>query len=311
MIAFCLRRALSTGITAWLALTIAFVALHALPGEAIAAQLTQSGATMEQIAARRAELGLDQSLPRQYLSMWVGLLHGDLGRSLASDRPVSTVLAEQFGATVQLATAALAFAVVLGLGLGLLAGLVQHRLLRGLVGTLIALTISSPIYWTGTLAIYVFSVWLKVLPSSGGGDVRHLILPAATLGLALSGGIAQVTAANVRETAAADFVQTARAKGLKRIPIISGHILRPSLVPIFAVISLQAGFLLGGAAITEALFVRQGIGQLLLNAINAHDYSIVQGAVILAALTFSLLNTAADLIAALIDPRLVSRFDAR
>ena len=245
------------------------------------------------------------------ITMWIDLLRGDLGRSLVGERPVTAILAEQFGATVQLAAAALTFAVVFGLGIGLLAGLSGNTAFRLLTGGGIALIAASPVYWTGTLAIFVFSVWLKILPSAGGGDLRHLILPAATLGLAMTGSIAQVTAANIRAVTHADFVRTARAKGLKRPRIVYAHMLRPAFVPILTVITLQAGFLFGGAAITEALFVRQGIGQVLLNAINSHDYPVIQGAVMVAALIFSLLNASADVISAIIDPRISNRSNAR
>lgn len=300
------RRTALAVFTVWLAVTFAFTALHALPGDAIEAQLTQSGATPAQINARRAALGLDKPLIEQYETMLTGLLRGDFGTSLSGDRPVSAILGEQFGATAQLTAAALVLAIVLGVALGLLSALGRSGIIRGMAVGGVALALAAPVYWTGTLAIYVFSVWLKALPSSGGGDLRHLILPAGTLGLAVSGGIARVTAANVRDVAGADFVRTARAKGLRRWQIVYRHILRASWPPILSMIALQGGFLLGGTAIVEALFVRQGIGQVLLNAINTHDYPVVQGAVVIGALAYSLLNAAADLINAAIDPRLRS-----
>ncbi len=303
MLIYLVRRAAAMLITILLAVTLVFVALRLIPGDAIEAQLAGGGATPAQIALRRAALGLDEPLIGQYGDMLLGLLRGDLGRSLISERPVSEIMAEQFGATVTLTVAALFVAVLLGIGLGLLAALNSSRVVRELAMALSSLALASPVVWTGTLAIYGFSVWLRVLPSAGSGDLRHLILPAGVLGYSVSGGIARITAASVRETREADYVRTAHAKGLRSRGIALRHILRPSLPPILTVIALQTGFLLGGAAITETLFVRQGIGQLLISAINDKDYPVVQGIVMLSALAYSVVNTSADVLAALIDPR--------
>lgn len=311
MIAFLARRGIRLLLTVWLALTIVFVALRALPGDAISVQLSQSGATAAQIAARQTALGLDQPLSMQYAALWADLLHGSLGRSLLSMRPVSAILAEQWGATVQLATAAAIVAVLVGSGAGLLAGLAPRRIIRVLAMAFIALIAASPVYWTGTLAIWIFGVWLKVLPSAGSSGWQQLVLPAATLGLAAAGAIGQVTATTVRAQRQADYVRTARAKGLRPGRILYAHLLRPVMTPILTVIGLQFGFLLGGAAITEALFVRQGLGQILLNAINTRDYPVVQGVVMLAAILFSVVNSSVDIVASLLDPRLAITPDAR
>jgi len=303
MLGFLVRRLALTLLTIWLAATIAFVALRLIPGDAIEAQLMPRGATPSEIAAQRTAFGLDQPVIVQYLAMLSGLLRGDLGRSLTANRPVSTILGEQLGATVQLAVSALVIATALGIGLGMGTAFGRSLVVRTLASGVTSLALAAPVYWTGTLAIYVFSVWLRWLPSSGGGDWRHLILPAATLGFAVSGGIARVTATTVRETQATDFIRTAHAKGLRTNTITRRHVLRASLAPIVTVIALQGGFLLGGAAITEALFVRQGIGQVVLIAISAHDYPVVQGAVVLGAIAYSVLNATADLIGAALNPR--------
>lgn len=295
---------MTTLITVWLALTLAFVALRIIPGDVIEAQLLRGGATPAQVAERRAALHLDRPVLVQYTETMLGALHGDLGRSLVTQRPVNEIIGEQFGATMALALAALIVAVTLGIGLGLAESLGASRLLREAAAGSSSLALAAPIYWTGTLAIYVFSVGLRVLPSAGGGDLRHLILPAAVLGFSMSGGIARITASGVQETRTADFVRTAHGKGLRPHQIALRHILRPTLPPILTVIALQTGFLLGGAAITETLFVRQGIGQLLISGINDKDYPVVQGIVVLSAVAYSFANTLADVIAAAIDPRL-------
>ncbi len=305
MLGFVVRRGLAALFTMWLAATLAFGALRIVPGDAIAAQLGRSGATTQQIADRRAALGLDAPLVTQYLAMLGGLLRGDLGRSLISERPVAEMIGEQFGATAELAITALLIGTFVGLSVGLMAALAEHPLPRLAAWTFSALALSAPAYWTSTLTIAVFGVWLHgALPSAGAGDLRHLILPGAVLGFAVSGAIGKVTTASIRDTQRADFVRTARGKGLPERYIALRHILRASLPPIITVIALQFGFLLGGTVITETIFVRPGIGRVLINAINDHDYSVVQGIVILAAIVYSFTSAAADWLITAIDPHL-------
>ncbi|MBO9310409.1 MAG: ABC transporter permease [Chloroflexi bacterium] len=307
MLRFILRRVLSGLMTLWLAATLAFVALRLAPSDAITLQLTLSGATESQIAARRAALGLELLLGAQYLNMLSGLLRGDLGVSLVNGRAVAALIGEQLTATLSLALGALIVSTLAGVGLGIGAAL-GNRLVRWLAQALIALLLATPIYWLGTLAIYVFAVWLGLLPSvSRGNSLQALILPCGVLGIALSGGIAQVTAAALREAKNAPYVQVAHAKGLPMRLIVWRHMLRAQGSALISLIGLQGGFLIGGAVITEALFTRRGIGQLLLNAVNGRDYPVVQGVVLLSALAYSLLGAAADILAAWRDPRLRSR----
>lgn len=291
--------------TAWLALTLVFVALRILPGDALEAQLVGTGASEAQIAERRAALGLDQPVGVQYLQMLGGLLRGDLGRSLISGRPVTDMIAEQFGATAALAAGALIVGVGVGLILGASAALAGARIVRLLAAGLIALLLSAPVYWTGTLAIYLFSVGLRWLPSGGdGADMRFLILPWGVLGLALAGSVARLAADGLRGVRAADFIRTARGKGLYPRLIMWRHMLRAAAGPLVALIALQTGFLLGGAVVTEMLFVRRGVGQVLLNAINTRDYPVVQGVVMLSAILYSAAQALGDMAAAALDPRL-------
>jgi len=304
MLRFILRRALSALMTLWLAATLAFIALRLAPSDAITLQLTLSGATESQIAARRAALGLELPLSAQYLNMLSSLLRGDLGVSLVNGRAVSALIGEQLTATLSLALGALLIGALAGIGLGMGAAL-GNRLVRRLAQALIALLLATPIYWLGTLAIYVFAVWLGLLPSvSRGNSLQALILPCSVLGIALSGSIAQVAAAALREAKNAPYVQVARAKGLPMRLIVWRHMLRAQGGALISLIGLQGGFLIGGAVVTEALFTRRGIGQLLLNAVNGRDYPVVQGVVLLSALAYSLLGAAADILAAWRDPRL-------
>jgi peptide/nickel transport system permease protein len=304
MLRFILRRALSALVTLWLAATLAFVALRLAPSDAITLQLTLSGATEQQIAARRAALGLELPLSAQYLNMLSGLLRGDLGVSLVNGRAVSALIGEQLAATLSLALGALIVGALAGIGLGIGAAL-GSRFVQRLAQALIALLLATPIYWLGTLAIYVFAVWLGLLPSvSRGNSLQALILPCGVLGLALSGSIAQVATAALREAKNAPYVQVAHAKGLPMRLIVWRHMLRAQGGALISLIGLQGGFLIGGAVVTEALFTRRGIGQLLLNAVNGRDYPVVQGVVLLSALAYSLLGAAADILAAWRDPRL-------
>jgi peptide/nickel transport system permease protein len=291
-------------LTCLLAWTLAFFALRLAPGDAIAAQLAGSAISPAQLSERRAVFGLDQPPLTQWFNALANLLRGDLGLSLTSTRPVSQIITEQLRPTLELAIASLLVALVIGIGCGLVIAAgsgASRRIAQGVA----AFALASPVYWVGMLAIMVFSVWLRVLPSaSGGGDLRGLILPAGVLGFGLSGSIARVTAGSVREVLAADFTRTARAKGLRERVILRHHALRASLPPILTVAGLQVGFLLGGAAITEALFVRPGLGQVLINAINEKDYPVVQGVILIGAFMYSLANLCADLLAAVADPRL-------
>lgn len=307
MLSYLIRRLGSALLTIWIATTLAFVALRVIPGDPIAEQFAQSGLPeskiAEMVASRRAELGLDQPMFVQYTAMLVGLLHGDLGRSLVSDRLVSQIIGEQIEPTVILAAGGLGIAVVIGVGLGLITATTSSAWVRRVGVSIAALVLSAPIYWTGTLAITIFSVGLRLLPSAGGDDLQSLILPWFVLGLSVSGSIARVTVSSLDDTRESDFIRTARAKGLRERQVTRDHILRASLGPILTVIALQAGFLLGGTIVTEAIFVRPGIGQVMLTAIGNKDFAVVQGIVVLSALVYSLLSTLADLVIAAIDPR--------
>lgn len=304
MTGFLLRRAEIMLASLLIAYTLAFFMLRLIPGDAVSDTLRRSGVSASVIAERRAALGLDEPVLSQYLKSLGGVLRGDLGTSLVSGRSVSKVIAEQFPSTVILATGALVVAVSVGLILGLTIALTSNSSLRTGARTLTALSMASPVYWTGTLAIYIFSVQLRWVPSTASeNDLRHLLLPWLVLGFGLSGAIAQVVASNVSYSKSAEYVRFAQAKGLRDRLIALRHILRPALPPIIAVVALQTGFLLGGTALTEMLFVRRGIGQVMLQAVNERDFTVVQGAVIVSALIYSLITALADLITAIADPR--------
>lgn len=296
------ERLLSAAVTVWLAGSLAFFALRLLPGDAIQSQLTQSGASPAVIADRRARLGLDEPILTQYGRFWLEAARGSLGYSLLNGQPVTDMIGQRLSPTVILASGAIITAASLGLFLGTAAAL--QRPLSAAARLLINLALSTPLYWTGTLAIWLFAVLLGWLPSSGGEGAAQLLLPVAVLGFHTAGGIARVVEASLRQTLTADFVRTARAKGLPEHLVLRRHVLRAGLLPVITVVALQAGFLLSGTVITESLFVRPGLGRLLLDSTLQQDYPVVQGIALFLAVIYAALNLLADMLYTWLDPRL-------
>jgi ABC-type dipeptide/oligopeptide/nickel transport system permease component len=295
-------RLLSAAVSIWLAGSLAFFALRLLPGDAIESQLLQTGASPALIAERRARQGLDGPLFVQYGQFWLQIGQGSLGYSLLDGQPVTEMIAQRLAPTATLALASLTVGVTLGLLLGL-AGALKTPC-APVARLLTNLSLSAPIYWTGTLAIWFFAVTLGWLPSAGGDEVSQLNLPAAVHSFNTARGIYRVVEAGVRDTVAADFVRTARAKGLPEALILRRHVLRMALLPVFTVIALQTGFLFGGTVITESLFVRPGVGRLLLDSTLQQDYPVVQGLTLFLAALYILLNLGADILYAALDPRI-------
>lgn len=298
-----LRRLLSLLLAVYLAVTVVFFLLRILPGDAITAELVQSGATAEEIEAQRGVLGLDQPLLIQYGQYMAGLVRGDLGFSLVTRESVASMIARNLWPTLTLATASLVFAAILGVGLGIGGALRLPMGLSGMSQAILSLALAVPLYWSGTIAIYLFTVQLALLPSAGAGRVSQVILPVAVLGFHTAGAIGRVAQANMQETLQAEYIRTAKAKGLGETRILTGHVLKASLLPTISVIALQAGFLLSGVVITESLFVRPGIGRLLLQATLEQDYPVVQGIMVVTAVIYSLIIVIGDGIVAHIDPR--------
>ncbi|MBZ0277673.1 MAG: ABC transporter permease [Anaerolineae bacterium] len=289
----------------WLAATVTFLTLRVLPGDAISEQMAFSGASPEIIAQRQQIMGLTAPPVEQYVRFIGGLLVGELGYSLLDGQPVLMKIGQQIIPTVTLAVGALIFAVIIGVGLGVAAATDLIWGMRSAAQIITDLALSMPIYWTGTLIIYLFTVGLGVLPSTGAGELNQLVLPVSVLGFHTGGAIARVTAANLRDVSKADFVRTAYAKGLSRKTVLLRHILPAGLPSVIAVIALQAGFLLSGTVITESLFVRPGLGRLLLDSVLWQDYPVVQGIVVFSAVVYVMLSVIADIFYRLMDPRVV------
>jgi ABC-type dipeptide/oligopeptide/nickel transport system permease component len=283
------------------------VILRLLPGDPAALMLSEAGASAEEIAQLRADLGLDKPLIVQYGQYLMDLAHGDLGTSLYAHRPVVTIIAEQLPSTIGLALAAMLIATVLGAALGIVAAVKAGTWIDSAATTLSVTGVSVPIFWSGLLLIWLFSLRLGWLPATGQGGLDHLILPALALGLASSAAIARLVRASLLEVLDQDFVRTARAKGLREGMILFRHALKNALIPVVTIIGLQFGFLLGGTVVTETVFSRQGIGRLLVNSILWKDLPVVQGVVLLAGLVYTVVNITVDVTYAFLDPRI--RYD--
>ena len=281
-----------------------FLMVHLLPGDPATIMLQGAPATAEDILNLRRELGLDRPLPEQYLTYIGRVAQGDFGTSIHTRRAVLKEIASVFPATLQLAFAAIAVAIVLGVGLGVLAAIKQNTWLDTASMSTALLGVSMPDFWVGILLILLFSVGLGWFPASGGGDLHHLVLPALALGANFSAVIARLVRSSLLEVLRQDYVMTARAKGLKQRTVVAQHALRNAVIPVLTVIGLQIGNLLGGAVVIETVFARQGFGRLAITAILAKDFPLIQGVVLVAAITYVLLNVLVDLSYAWLDPRI-------
>lgn len=289
-----LRHILRGLLTIWLAATTVFFMLRVLPGDAIEAQLAQISPSQSVLTERRERLGLADPLPVQYLRFISGVPAGNLGYSLYSGQPVTEIIAQRLPGTTALALAALVVSSAAGVGLGMLTAL-RPGWGSGVVGrVLVDLSFSVPIYWTGTLLVFI---------AAARTGPEHLLVPAGLLGFHSAGAVARVVHTGLRETMAAEFVRAARARGLPERRVVMHHILRVGLLPVVTVIALQAGFLFGGTVITESIFLRPGLGTLLLDAVIGRDYPVVQGVVLFVSVVYVMLNTLADLLYRLLDPR--------
>ena len=286
--------------------TLVFLLIHLVPGDPVEAMLGERAQASDS-AALRAALGLDLPLWEQYRRYLTDLLHLDLGESFLDQRPVVAILAERLPATLRLAVAALGTAVIIALPLGVLAARFRGTAVDSAAMTLSLAGISIPNFWLGPLLILVFSLWLGWTPVSGDERATSIILPAITLGTAMAAILARMVRASMLEVLGEDYVRTARAKGLGEGAVLWRHALRNAWLPVLTVIGLQLGGLLGGAVITETVFAWPGIGSLLVEAIKARDFPVVQGCVLLISLCYVLVNADTDLAYVWIDPRIGSR----
>jgi ABC-type dipeptide/oligopeptide/nickel transport system permease component len=283
--------------------TLVFSLIHLVPGDPVQAMLGDS-ASPQDIADLRGRLGLDRPLYVQYAAFLKGITTGDLGSSLRTNQSVTSAIAERLPATFELAFAAMLAATLFAIPLGILAAVRAGTRVDHAATTLALIGISVPNFWLGPLLAIVFSVTLGWLPVSGRGTLAHLVLPAITLGAPLAAVLARMTRASVIEELRELYVLAARARGVSKIGAVLGHAFRNSLIPIVTVLGLQFGAVLTGAVITETIFAWPGVGRLLIQSISFRDYPLVQGCILLIAVTYVGMNLLTDLAYGLLDPRI-------
>jgi ABC-type dipeptide/oligopeptide/nickel transport system permease component len=305
-----LLRVVTTLPVLWVVVTVVFLMIHLVPGDPIV-QMLGDGATAGDIAGLRHAYGLDVPLGTQYVRYWSGLLHGNLGQSLRLHDSVLHLILQRYPYTLALTVAA----TVIGVGLAIPAGVASARRANTwtdrTIGFASLVGLSFPNFALGPILILVFAIDLALLPVSGAGVgagdfVRHLVLPAITLGSGLAAILTRMVRTSMLEELGQDYIRTARAKGLSENVVVYRHALRNALNPVLTVIGLQFGSLLAGAIVTETIFGWPGIGRLTLSAISNRDYALVQGCILAIGLSYVLVNLLTDSVYALADPRMRS-----
>jgi ABC-type dipeptide/oligopeptide/nickel transport system permease component len=283
---------------------LVFSMLVLVPGDPVQLMLSEFQTTPEQIATLRSQLHLNDPLPVQFGRFVWDALHGDLGTSIRTHRAVTTEIADNFPSTLQLAIAGLVVAGVIGVTLGIVAaasnraGVQLGAMLLALIG------VSMPSFWLGLLLIFAFSLQIRLFPATGGGDLQHLVLPAITLGLGAAAILARLTRSSMLEVLRQEYVTTARAKGLADWLVILRHALKNALIPVVTIFGLQFGQLLAGTVVVETVFARPGLGRLIIDGILNKDFPVVQGVVLVVAVSYVLVNLLVDIVYAVLDPRI-------
>ena len=283
--------------------TLVFALIHLVPGDPAQAMLGE-GASQEEVERLRRMLGLHRPLLEQYGAFLGGLVQGDLGTSFRYNTPVTEQIGARVGNTALLAFAAMAVAIGFAIPLGIIAAVYRGRAPDHAAMTLALAGISMPNFWLGPLLAILFAVHLGWLPVSGSGSLAHLVLPAVTLGAALSAILARMTRASLLEELRELYVLAARARGLSGARAVLRHAFRNSLIPVVTIIGLQFGAVLTGTIITETIFAWPGLGRLLIQAINFRDYPLVQGCILFISVTYVVMNLLTDLTYGLLDPRI-------
>jgi ABC-type dipeptide/oligopeptide/nickel transport system permease component len=286
---------------------LVFILIHMAPGDPITAMMGVTPRSAEEVARLRHLLGLDQPLPVQYL-IWLGrVLHGDLGISLYAHVSVAALILERMPTTIALAVSSMLIAVTFGITFGVISATHQGSRIDNISRLVAVVGVSMPVFWLGMLLIIVFALVLGVLPPGGSiaeyGPIA-LLLPSLTLGAAFSAIILRLTRSSMLEVLHADFVRTARAKGLLPREVEFRHALRNALIPVITVTGLETGTLLSGAVLTETIFSLPGLGRLMTDAVGARDYPLVLGSVLAVSTVFVIINLIVDLLYAAVDPRI-------
>ncbi|NWF54677.1 MAG: ABC transporter permease [Syntrophaceae bacterium] len=280
---------------------VVFIILH-LTGDP-AALLMPMDATPEQVAQFRKEMGFEDPLIVQYWRFFKGTLRGDFGQSFRHSQPALDLVLERMPATIQLTAAAMVIALVVAIPVGIISAIRRNSILDhiGMTGALLGQ--STPVFWLGIMLILIFSVTIQWFPSSGRGEIQHLVLPAITLGMFTMARTARMMRSSMLEVLGQEYMKTAKAKGLNPGMVIFKHALKNAAIPVVTIIGMELGTLLGGAVITETIFAWPGVGRLAVQAIYNRDYPVVQAAVFILASIFVLVNLIVDLVYTYLDPR--------
>jgi peptide/nickel transport system permease protein len=303
MRAYVLRRLLQSAFVL-LGVTLVVFVLLQVAGDPVVIMLSGSGATEAQLQELRRELGLDAPAPVRYARFVAGLVRGDLGKSLRSNRPALPLVLERMPATILLTASALAFSLAGALPIGIISA-TRPRGLFDAIGRVIAVIgQATPVFWLGIMMVLFFAVYLRWLPPGGYGTWQHLVLPTIALGLLPMARVSRLLRSSLLDVTGQDYIRTAWAKGLPERRVVLGHALRNAALPVVTVIGLMVGTLLGGAVVTETIFAWPGVGLLAVQAIYNRDTSVVQAAVVTVAVAFIAVNLAVDLLYAWLDPRI-------
>ena len=284
-------------------ITIVFLIIHLVPGDPARIMLGES-ALPSDVEALRESLGLNRPLIVQYFDFFAKLFQGDLGRSFNTGQPVLNAIIERFPATLILTAASMFFAVIIAVPIGIITAAKRNTVVDNLGMIFSLIGVSMPAFWLGPILILIFSVKLGILPVSGSGSIKHLVLPSFSLGFALAAIISRMTRASMIEVLNQDYIRTARAIGVSEKIILLKHALRNAIIPVVTIVGLQFGALLGGVIIIEIIFSWPGIGQLLIPAIMRRDYPLVQGCILFIAVVYIFVNLIVDIVYAYIDPRI-------
>jgi glutathione transport system permease protein len=303
MLAFILRRLAGTLVVLLTVSVFVFGFVRLLPGDP-ARLVAGPEATAEDVAAVRAEMGLEGSLLRQYVHYLGQTLRGDLGRSAKSRQPVIAEIGARFMPTLWLTLVAMGWSTLAGLAIGVVSGVRRGKWQDQTAMALAVSGVSFPSFWLGLLLIDLFAVRLGWLPTGGYDDWRSFVLPSITLGAGVAAVLARFTRSAYVEVAAEDYVRTARSKGMPELRVILKHTLRNALIPVVTLIGLEFGFLLGGSIVVETVFSWPGLGRLLVDSVSFRDYPVIQAEILLFSTEFVLINLGVDLLYAVLNPEI-------
>jgi ABC-type dipeptide/oligopeptide/nickel transport system permease component len=287
----------------WLVVSLVFLLIHLVPGDPVQ-QMLGEGAPPADVEALRHAYGLDLPLGEQYMRYWRGVVHLDLGQSVRLNRPVTQLILQRYPYTAALALAAILLAVIFSLPAGVASARHRGKWQDHLLGVLSLGGVSFPSFALAPLAILFFSIYLGWLPVSGAEGPEYIILPALTMGAALSAILTRMIRTSLLEELGQDYIRTARAKGLSERAVMYRHALRNALVPLLTILGLQFGVLLAGAIVTETIFAWPGVGRLTISAISNRDYALAQGCILAAGVTYVLVNLLTDVLYVVVNPRI-------